>query len=373
MKIGIDFHSAEQAGSGNCTYIRNLVESLIDLNTDNEYFLYITDSAYPYYRKFDNRRNIYIRPLAGKDAPRRLLSLGLKTYHDRIDILHVQYVAPPFFRGKLVVTIHDISFLHYPKYFAFGKRVYLKYLVPYTLRKSHQIITVSEFSRQDIIRTYHVPADKIQLTPEAAHPRFIPDTILQEQKALLRKLGIQDKYLLFVGRLDVRKNISALISAFSMIKRTKAIPHQLVIAGRQDFLRGPLQKQILAEDILPHVVFTDFVPEELLPTLYAHAEVFVYPSFYEGFGLPVLEAMASGCPVIASNTSSLPEITGDAGLLVNPHQPEKLAQAIWMVISDGILRESLRRKGLERSRKFNWRETAERTISVYKKAVQAPA
>jgi glycosyltransferase involved in cell wall biosynthesis len=373
MKIGIDFHSAEQPGSGNCTYVRNLVDALLDLNNDNEYVLYVTDSGYPYYQKFADARGVSIRTLAGKDAPRRLLSLGLKTYQDRTDILHVQYVAPPFFRGKLVVTIHDICYLRYPEYFSFGKRIYLKHLVPRALKKSHQIIAVSDFSRQEIIRAYRVAEEKTHITPEAAPPQFIPGTNLQEQEVLLNRLGIKPKYLLFVGRLDVRKNISALISAFALLKRTKPIPHQLVITGRRDFLPGALQEQISGEDIVPHIVFTGFVPEELLPRLYAQAEVFVYPSFYEGFGLPVLEAMASGCPVIASNTSSLPEIAGEAALLVDPRQPERLAQAIWTVVSDGRLRKRLRQKGLEQARKFTWRRTAETTMSAYKKAVQASA
>jgi glycosyltransferase involved in cell wall biosynthesis len=372
MKIGIDFHAAEQEGSGNCTYIKNLVESLLATDRENEYFLYITDPAFPYYRQFVDRRNVHLRPLGAKDALRRIPWLGLKTRLDRVDLLHVQYVAPPFYRRKLVVSVHDLSFVDNPDYFSWGKRTYLKILVPFSLKKAGQVITISDFSRRDIISAYHIPAERIHVTHLAAHPRFKPELNPEAKRSALKKLGLQDRFLLFVGRLDVRKNIMTLLRAFSYLKRTKRIPHQLVITGKKDFLPVPLLKEIYADDIVQHVVLTGFVPDELLPTLYSLAEVFVYPSLYEGFGLPVLEAMASGCPIIASNTTSFPEIVGEAGLLVNPRLWEGLAEAIWTVISDETLRADLRQKSLAQSQKFRWAETAQKTMNVYKKAIQEP-
>ena len=372
MKIGIDFHAAEQAGSGNCTYIRNLVESLLATDRDNEYFLYIMDPAFPYYRQFADRRNVHLRPIGAKEALRRIPRLGLKTRLDRVDLLHVQYVAPPFYRGKLVVSIHDLSFVGNPNFFSWGKRTYLRILVPFSLKKASQVIAISDFSRQAIISTYHIPAERVHLTYLAARSGFRPEKNPDEQRSLIRKLGLRDQFLLFVGRLDVRKNILALIRAFTYLKKTKGIPHQLVITGKKDFLPVPLLKEIFADDIAQHIILTGFVPDELLPTLYSLAEVFVYPSLYEGFGLPVLEAMASGCPVIASNTTSLPEIVEEAGLLVNPRLWEGLAEAIWKVISDDTLRADLKRKSLAQSQKFRWAETAQKTMSVYKKAIQEP-
>jgi glycosyltransferase involved in cell wall biosynthesis len=372
MRIGIDFHLAEREGTGNCSYLRQLVEALLDLGQDHEYLLYVTNPACPYYQTLPLQANIRLRPLAARNTFQRISTLGLKSLTDKVDVLHVQYVAPPVHGGKLVVTIHDISFVHCPDYFSLPLRVFLKTLVPLSIRKAAQIITVSEFSRADIQHHYPAAANKVQITHDAPASKYKPvhDPLLKQ--ILFRTLGLQEKYILYVGRLDRRKNIGGLIRAFSLLKKTQGIPHQLVIAGQKDYLPRPLQEEISEGDIGEQILFTGFVPEELLPALYSLAEVFVYPSLYEGFGLPALEAMACGCPVIASNVTALPEVIGTAGLLIDPAQTASLVEAIIKVISDKALREKMSRDGLARAWTFSWTETAKKTLAVYEAAAYPP-
>jgi len=372
MRIGIDFHAAEQEGTGNCTYIRRLVESLLTLNGDHEYFLYITDPSRPYYEYFRHRPSVCLRNLPARNALARTPALGLKTLADKLDILHVQYVAPPIHAGKLVVTVHDISFARIPGYFSRGLRLYLKTLVPFSLKKASGIITISEYSKQDIGKRYSVPTERIHITPLAAGPEFKPDETPETRQTLLRRLGFQGPYILYVGRLDPRKNVVALTRAFADLKKTGNIPHRLVIAGRGNSQPERFRSDVEKAGLGRQAVWTGFIPDELLPSLFSQAEVFVYPSLYEGFGLPPLEAMACGCPVIASNVTALPEVIGTAGLLIDPAQTASLVEAILKVISDKALREKMRRDGLAQSRKFSWTDTARKTLAVYEAMSRRP-
>lgn len=367
MRIGIDFHSAEREGSGNCTYIRNLVEALLKIDHDNIYFLYVTNISYPYYEQFKRIKNVHLCLIKPNNPFIRIPLLGLKTLIDKIDVLHVQYIAPPFHRGKLVVTIHDISYLHFPECFRKFEQFYLKILIPINIKKADKILTVSEYSRKDIIRNYNVPSNKIRVTHDAVKPIFKPLKNLKKGNEILKHYKISDKFILFVGRIDARKNIPVLIKSFISLKQTEKIPHKLVIAGKEDFL----PKQTLWDiELLQHrkeIIFTGYLQEDYLPLFFNLAEVFVYPSLYEGFGLPCLEAMACGCPVISSNNSSIPEVVGDAGLLVNPCDANEIASAIYRVILDDKLKLKMQTKGFKQARKFDWEITAVKTLEVYKK------
>ena len=370
MKVGIDFHAAEQEGTGNCSYIRNLVEALIGLGSSDEFFLYITDPALAYFQRFQGLPRVHLRGLAGSNAVRRLVSLGRQASADRLDVLHVQYVAPPFYKGKLIVSVHDLAFVRNPRWFPLAKRFYLRTLVPRSLRRSSQVITLSQFSRQEIVRVYPFCAERTHVTPLAAGPRFRPGQGSPEEAAALGALGINKEYLLYVGRLNVRKNIPALLAAFACLKRTQGIPHQLVLAGPGDFWPGRGRNGRRKGDGLgPQAVWAGLVPEDLLPTLYSRASVFIFPSLYEGFGLPILEAMACGCPVVASRAASIPEIAGEAAVLVFPPEPGRLAEAVHRILADPKLREHLRLKGLERSGRFQWSDTAQKTSAIYRRTL----
>ena len=370
MRIGIDFHSAEREGTGNCTYIRNLVESLIKIENGDEYFLYITDINYPYYERFKHIGNVHLRLVNSKNPFIRIPILGAKTFIDKIDVLHVQYIAPPVHRGRLIVTIHDISFLHFPECFKKFERFRQRILIPINIKKADKILTVSKYSREDIIKSYNVLPQTIEVTYNGVKPIFKPLENLGEKSEVLKHYGISGKFIFFVGRIDARKNISSLIKAFMLLKQKEQIPHQLVISGKEDFLPRQTREEIKISRYKKDIIFTGYLPENYLPLFYNLADVFVYPSLYEGFGLPCLEALSCGCPLVSSNISSIPEIVNGAGLLINPLDTEELAMAIHRVISNPRLREELKEKGLEQAKQFSWGNTAQKTLEVYKKVLR---
>lgn len=370
MRVGIDFHSAEREGTGNCTYIRNLVEALLKIDRENEYFLYITDENYSYYERFKQIENVHLRLVRFKNPFIRILLLGIKTFIDEIDVLHVQYIAPPVHRGKLILTIHDVSFLHFPKCFRKFERIRLKFLIPLDIKRAFKILTISNHSKKDISTSYEILSDKIEITSLAAKDIFRPLTDLKSKKRILENFGIRNKFIFYLGRIDERKNITMLLKAFVLLKQVKNISHQLVIAGKEDFLPEKTRADIKSSSYFKDIIFTDYLSEKYIPIFYNLAEVFAYPSLYEGFGLPCLEAMSCGCPVVAANTSSIPEVVDGAGILVAPNNYEELAWAIYKIISDPITREEFRRKSLKRVSLFSWSKTAEKTLEIYEKAVQ---
>ena len=370
MRIGIDFHSAEREGSGNYTYIRNLVDSLIKIDHENEYFLYVTNIKYPYYEQFKKIRNVRLCLTKSNNPFIRIPILGMRTFIDKIDVLHVQYIASPFHRGKLIVTIHDISFLHFPECFRKFERFRQKVLIPINIKKADKILTVSKYSREDIIKSYNVLPQTIEFTYNGVKPIFKPLEGLTKANEALKHYGISGKFIFFVGRIDARKNISSLMKAFMLLKQKKQIPHQLVISGKEDFLPRQIQEEIEISQYRKDIIFTGYLQATYLPLFYNLADVFVYPSLYEGFGLPCLEAMSCGCPVVSSNISSIPEIVNGAGLLIDPLDTEELAIAIHRVISNPKLREELKEKGLKQANQFSWDNTAQKTLEVYKEVIQ---
>ncbi len=366
MRIGIDFHHAEREGTGNCSYIRNLFEALLGLEPDNDYFLYVWDPCHAYYDRFRDRERVRLRPLWSRSAPGRLASLGVLARKDKVDVLHVQYVAPLFFRGPLVVSVHDLAFLDRPECFPRSVRAYLKALVPAGLRRAAQVMTLSEFSRRALAARFPGCADKVHVGPLAACPRLSRPGTRRDRD--LQAIGVRGPFALYVGRLDARKNIPVLLKAFAMVKAEGGFGHQLVLAGPKDYWPAALDRELSRTPVREDILRTGLVSEETLARLYAAADVFVYPSLYEGFGLPVLEAMAAGCPTIASDSTSLPELVGDAGLLVPAGEPSRLAGALKRVLTDKRFRESLARKGRARAGRFSWSETARLTMAAYRRA-----
>ncbi len=366
VRIGIDAHAAERDGSGNCTYIRNLLLGLSRLDNQNEYFLYITDPGHPFYRSFQESDNFALKNLPIKNPLLRIpLLLAGRTYIDNLDILHVQYNSPPAFKGKLVVTIHDLSFLHHPEFFSHREALRLKVLTRSTVRKSACILTGSQHARDDIVQAYAVNPDKVKVILHGISERFGPEKGEEAFLQNAKKYGIEPPYILFVGRLNPRKNLAALLRAFEICK-VQGISHKLVIVGKMDFAARELQPLLKSLSSREDIILTGFVPDEDLPHLYSQAEVFVYPSLYEGVGLPVLEAMNSGVPIVTSNSTSLKELVGNAGILVDTTRVEDLAREILRLVADPDLKEGLREKGLARANSFSWEKTARETLDTYR-------
>lgn len=281
-----------------------------------------------------------------------------------IDLVHVTTPYGSFRRTgfKKVITICDVTPLLFPAAHGRMNVVHHRYVLPLILRQADHIITISEASKRDIVRLYRVPEEKVTVTLLAADRRFGQiDTSSPEE-------GNGRPYILNVGTLEPRKNLSCLINAYASARR-KGLPHRLVITGASGWGGSPLARLVDKLDLHTDITFTGFIGDGELPGLYAGADFFAYPSLYEGFGLPVLEAMASGTPVITSNVSSLPEVAGDAALLVDPHSVEDISAAMLKLGSDGELRSAMRDRGRVQAARFSWERTAQETWDLYEKVL----
>lgn len=365
MRIGIDAHAAEEEGSGNCTYIRNLIRALLAMGAEHEYVLYITDRKHRFYGELPKRPNVRLKELRFRHPLLRIpFCLGPATYEDALDILHVQYIAPPIHRGKGIATIHDLGFLHVPRTFSRFFVWRSTFLIRRTARRAARVITGSEYSKRDIVRTYGLEDRKVDIVACGVAPDFFQVIDPGQILGLLAKYKIRQPYILSVNRLNPRKNMVSLARAFQRAKSMNRLAHQLVIVGKKDFEAAKIIG--LIQDIDRHdIVLTGFVPDEDLPALYSGAEMFIYPSLFEGVGLPVLEAMAAGVPVVTSDTSSLPEILGGAGMVVDPGNEDAMAGAMARLAQDEALREEYRNKGRRRSREFTWEAAARKILKIY--------
>ncbi|MGA7924720.1 MAG: glycosyltransferase family 1 protein [Candidatus Sulfotelmatobacter sp.] len=291
------------------------------------------------------------------------------------DLLHAPaFVAPIASPCPVVTTIHDITYLLYPSHFSNWWTAYLKLVMPPVVRSAAAIICPSENSKRDIVKAYSIGSDKIRVVPQGVdHERFHPGATLEHGWALA--LGIRSGYVLHVGTLSYRKNIPTLLHAVADLRaRGTWGDRQVILAGSQNLsLKGAHEvfETIRDLDLNGTVVLTGHMPDEQVPGLYAHASMLVVPSLYEGFGFPVLEAMATGTPVVCSDTSSLPEVAGDAAIFFPPHDRYALASAIENLIQNPSIAEQLRRKGFERARQFTWQRTAEQTIAIYREVAKS--
>jgi glycosyltransferase involved in cell wall biosynthesis len=283
-----------------------------------------------------------------------------------LDVFHAQHITPPFLKCKTVTTIPDIAYVHFPEAFPRHQRAWLKTLIRGSANRADHIITVSEHSKRDIVQTYGIPEGKITVTYEGASQEFRPGDKGKAREELGRKYGISGKFVLYLGRLQARKNLTRVVEAFARVRRA-GFPHKLVLAGKQDSLFEPVLFRIRELQMENDVLLPGFLPTEDVPVFYNAADVFVYPSLYEGFGLPVVEAMACGVPVITSQGSSLEEVAGDAALLVDPLSESSIASAMQRILEDSTLRLRLREAGLNRSKLFDFEKTARQTMDVYER------
>jgi len=356
--------------TGNETYVTNLIRGLARLPGREDYLLYLAEDTRPG-EKLASEVGLPVRRLRpGHPLLRIPLTMPLAAARDRLQLLHVNYHAPPLCPCPVVVTIHDISFRFFPEAFSPRDLVILSLLVPLSARRAKLVIAVSESTKADLIQQYAIPAEKIVVTPEAASEIFRPVSDPALVQSTLRRYHIEGPYLLGVGNLQPRKNLKRLIAAYAQLRRETAWPHRLVLVGQKAWRNQTILEVIERAGLHRQVILTGYVTDEELPVLYSAADLFIYPSLYEGFGLPVLEAMACGTPVICANTSSLPEVAGEAAMLVDPLKVEELTQAMRLLLGDPARREALRQQGLARSRAFSWLETARLTRAAYDQALK---
>lgn len=373
MHIGIDAHAIGSQQGGNETYIRNLISALAEIDRENLYTLYFTNRqvSEEWRGRYDNFKVRLLPPPT--PLVRMPVALAFELRRRPVDILHVQFTAPPFCAVPVIATIHDLAFEHHPETFTRRGRTQLKLTVRRTARRAAHLLTVSEFSRQDIARTYRLSPYKITVTPNGVEPQFTSTPENEnEAESVRQRFGIERDYLLAVGSIQPRKNLVRLLKAYQHLREKHSdFKHQLVIAGRHLWLYKDILGEIERQPWRRDVITTGYVNHEDLPALYRSATALVYPSIFEGFGLPPLEAMACGTPVITSKTSSLPEVVGEAGLLINPHSETDIAQAILKVVKDEQKHEEMRQLGLIQASYFNWRSSAQKTLQIYRKVATA--
>jgi glycosyltransferase involved in cell wall biosynthesis len=370
LRIAIDAHSVGTGLGGNESYAANLIEALAEIDHVNRYTLYVTRREAV--ERFSNRwPNFSVRSTLPHTPLIRIpLTLSAELRRNPVDVLHVQFTAPPFSPCPVVVSIHDLSFEHLPQTFKWRSRKQLRITVRRSAREAARVIALSEYARNDIIATYHIIPEKVTTIPLSAADHFRPIGNKEELQRVRQTYGIEGEYILSVGAIQPRKNLSRLVAAYSRLRRVKLkgkFP-KLVLAGKCAWLYDETLRTIKELEVSDSVILTGYVPEGDLPALYSGAVCFIYPSYFEGFGLPPLEAMKCGTPVIVGDRTSLPEVVGNAGILVDPFDVNALAAAIEKIITDSSLRAELAVKGLARATLFDWRETARQTLAVYRKA-----
>jgi glycosyltransferase involved in cell wall biosynthesis/SAM-dependent methyltransferase len=371
MKIAIDISLAGGESAGVGSYTRGLVEGLAAIDSKNEYVLYsYLDCGQSPPPALPPQSNFSLRMLSLEEEHwERIWSradLPAKETLEAVDIIHSPFFnAPQEHHGSLVVTIHDISFLLQPQFHTEANRLHCLHGTLNAALYADRIIAVSNQTKKDLIDYFAIPAERIRVIHEAPRSIYYPERNLGGIQDTLERLEIYQNFILFVGSLEPRKNLKTLLQAYTMYVKRHSGRELLVVAGARGWLNDDIAQLVAELDIKERVKFLGYVQEADLRVLYSAAKLFVYPSLYEGFGLPPLEAMACGAPVITSNTSALPEVVGDAAFLIDPYDGEALCQAMRTVLCDGDLRSKMRQQSLDRAQLFSWERTAEETLAVY--------
>jgi glycosyltransferase involved in cell wall biosynthesis len=380
MKVGIDARFiTRQPRRGIGNYSLNLVNELVKLDPTVEYILYVAEPDVE--GILPNLSNVTVRKLWPSIYPIwENVALPFAAHNDQLDVLHCLGNTAPIFvssRVKLVLSIMDVMFLQtgefLPKpttgYQKWG-RLYRALLVPFVAQLSNKIITISEFSKKDILDLVSgLDEDRISVTHLSCDLIFLNGPVGTDNSAGRIAEIINVPFVFCLGANDPRKNTLRLVRAYLKLLKKNNIPENLVISGYANWEKSESYRAVKEVGAESRVKFLDFITIDELAMLYRNAVLFVYPSLYEGFGIPILEAFSSGCPVIASNVTSIPEVGGDAALYFDPLTEDDIAQALVQVLSNSLLRKSLIAKGYERAKQFSWAETASKTLAIYKECI----
>jgi len=364
VRIGIDARKLHDFGIG--TYIRNLLRQLARLDTQTEFVLLARpDDVADLSAIGPNFRAVATR--AGNYSIAEQLTIPLALKREKVTLFHApHYVLPPLVGCRSVVTIHDCIHLMFPNYLPNPLALrYARTSIGIAARRASRVLTVSESSKRDILRFVDIPADRIDVIYNAYDERFGVEPREEDVVRVRERYQLHDEFVLYAGNVKPHKNLERLIDAFQLV-RQRGLDHlKLVLIGDEISKYASLRRAVHKYQLHNSVRFLGYLPEETLAIMYRLAGVFVFPSLYEGFGLPPLEAMASGTPVVTSNVSSLPEVAGNAAVLVDPYDPAAIADGIYNVLTDAALRQELRRKGLARAHEFSWEDSIRRVRDIY--------
>ena len=377
MHVTIDARYVATTQSGVGMYTANLLQALAALDTENQYTYIIREGQpvlqvggnfqpWPTRISFENHwigdlwQNLYL--------PFRLRAR-------QVDLFHGPAVFLPLTKlgFRTVVTIHDLVAFRFPATIPMKYGLYMRLMIRLAVRSADQVIAASQQTRDDLVNRLGVPAEKITVIYGGLASRFEPMRDALRLAEVRCRYGLREPYILFVGNLEPRKNLVRLIEAFGRLKARESIPHQLVLAGKRGWLFRPIFETVEQLGLNREVIFTGYVPPEDLPALYGMADLFTFPSLYEGFGLPVLEAMACGTPVVTAPTGSIPEVAGDAAWYVDPWDVEALTEGLARVLKDFETRSKLVARGVLQAKRFSWTKTAEATLQIYLKTLRREA
>lgn len=376
MTTYFDISAAVHRRAGLGRYAESLARALLPLMGDELAFFF--------------NREAGIEPLTGMEgAPARTVDLGYKPWrmlvwlgqlgrigYNRLlpgaTLFHAtEHLLLPLRDVPTVLTVHDLIFRRYPAHHKRLNRWYLNATMPLFCRRAGHIIAVSEQTKRDVVAAYGIPAGKVTVIYEAADPRFQPQSAAAITAARSR-FGLPDRYVLFVGTIEPRKNLGRVLAAFEQL-HAERLTDALVIVGKRGWLYDDFFARLEASPAKQAVIFPGFVPDANLPAVYAGAQALAFPSEFEGFGLPVLEAMACGAPVVCSSTSSLPEVAGEAAVLVDPLDQEALTDGLRRILANPALADDLRARGLAQAAHFSWERAAEETLAVYRRLTPSMA
>lgn len=368
MKLGIDSRSINlHSGSGIGTYTKNLVLNLIENNSETYFELIWTGKESKDFNR-PNTELIYTSGRYGGFYETNYIPNIME--EKKVDLYHLPQngIGFPFnWSLNTVVTIHDLIPYIMPETVGIGYLNRFLKEMPAIMDSAKGIITVSEYSKKDILRFFpSFPADRIFVTPLATNISLKPIPKDYCKSYMKTNFKIEDPYILYIGGFSLRKNVRELILSFSSIEKDLTVPHKLLITGSLKDEGLCLKELVFSKGLQDKVIFTGYLEDDLLPILYSGSEAFVYPSLYEGFGLPPLEAMSCRTPVITSNLTSIPEVTANAAILIDPFDKEQLKEALLKVLNSPSLKEELSEKGYKKSLEFSWSKTAEKTLSAYK-------
>lgn len=359
--------------AGISSYMDNLLRHLPAADAGMDYEVFTHERAWPAPAGMRVRHTRWPthHPLAR--IPWEQMVLPAWLYAGKYDLLHaLAFVAPLAWRGRTVVTVFDLSFLLFPERFRVYNRLYLSLFTCLSAQRADRVIVISESTKRDAVRLLGLDPQRVSVVycGVDAMYRPLPADVVAEYR---RRKGLPERFVLFVGTLEPRKNIVGLIEAYRLLaadwpRGAGELP-ALVIAGAKGWYYQDVYQTVERAGLMDRVFFPGYVPADELPYLYNAATLFVYPSLYEGFGLPPLEAMACGTPVVTSDRSSLPEVVGDAGVLVNPDEPAAIAQALRVLLVDEEMRRALAEKGRRRAASFSWRRAAQETTAVYRQVL----
>lgn len=368
MRFAVDAHAIGRHLTGNEVYIRSLLDAFGARDRECEFIAYVSaeDASQHLPSSFRARR------VASNPFLRLGFDLSMKVREDAPDLLHVQYTAPLGCPVPVVVSVHDVSFLEHPEYFTRARAMQLRWTVGRTVKRAAKILTVSDFSRSAILKVYgDLEEDQVVVVPNAGASEFRPISRESAASFVRERYGVSGRFVLSVGDLQPRKNQIGLIRAFArMVNAFPQLRHTLLLVGKETWFAERVREAARTSGVEDRIQFTGFVSDSDLLQLYNACDLFVFPSFYEGFGLPALEAMACGRAVTCSNTSALPEVVDGAAILFDPYSVDEMVRAMADLLRDAELRARMERLGLQRAAHFSWQKSAAQTLEVYREVAE---